>query len=166
MPTSNEAWRLLRWNLAAASLGAAAMRFAVAVAHFNEYRPYGVFFLAVAWFQAIWATLVVTTAERRLLLVGIVLNAAVVAIWVWSRTAGLPIGPQPGTPEEVGAADSISTGLEAAIVVWATLPLVPFFRWRRPSRGVVVGSALFVWAIVITLTVLAILAEAESTPVH
>jgi hypothetical protein len=46
---------LLRWQLAAASLGAAAIHFAVIVPHFNEYTAFGVFFLVVAWFQAAWA---------------------------------------------------------------------------------------------------------------
>jgi hypothetical protein len=156
------AWRLLRWELVAASLGAAGIHFAVIVPHFNEYRPYGVFFLAVAWFQAIWAVLVVTNEDRRLLLAGLAVNAVVVGIWVWSRTAGLPIGPEPGMPEEIGAADSISTALEAVIVVWTTLLLASIFRWREPSRRVVVGSALFVSAAVIVLTVVAIVAEAES----
>lgn len=164
MPSSNEvAWRLLRWELAAASVGAAGIHFAVIVSHFNEYRPYGVFFLALACFQAVWAILVVTTGDRRLLLLGLVVNAAVVVLWVWSRSAGLPIGPEPGVPEEIGAADVISTGLEASIVVWATLLLAPVYRWREPSRHVVIGSAVFVWAVVIGLTVLAIVAEAEGT---
>lgn len=162
VPSSNEgAWRLLRWELVAASLGAAGIHFVVIVPHFNEYRPYGVFFLAVAWFQAIWAVLVVVSEDRRLLLAGLVVNAVVVGIWVWSRTVGLPIGPEPGTPEQIGAADSIATGLEAVIVVWTTLLLAPIFRWREPSRPVVVGLAVFVWTVVVFLTALAIVAEAE-----
>ena len=163
VPSSNRfPWRLLRWELAAASLGAAGIHFAVIVPHFNEYRPYGVFFLAVAWFQAIWAVLVVTIEDRRLLLAGLIVNAVVIGIRVWSRTAGLPAGPEPGTPEEIGAADSISTALEAVIVVWITLLLAHTFRWREPSRRVVVGSAVVVWGVVILLTVLAILTEAET----
>lgn len=155
---------MLRWELAAASLGAAAIHFAVIVPHFNEYRPFGIFFLGVAWFQAIWGVLVVTSDDRRLLLVGLIVNAAVVGIWIWSRTAGLPIGSEPGIAEEVGAADSISTALEAVTVVWTTLLLAPIYRWREPSRRFVVGSAVFVWTVVILLTVVAVLAEAANPP--
>jgi hypothetical protein len=144
------------------SLGAAGIHFVVIVPHFNEYTPYGVFFLAVAWFQATWAVLVVTSADRRLLAVGLAVNAVVVGIWIWSRTGGLPIGPEPGVAEEIGAADIISTVLEAVIVVWTTLLLAPFYRWREPSRRFVIGSAMFVWAVVILVTALAIIAEAES----
>ena len=74
---------------------------------------------------------------------GLVVNAVVVGIWVWSRTVGLPIGPKPGTPEQIGAADSISTGLEAVIDVWTTLLLAPIFRWREPSRPVVPRFPVF-----------------------
>jgi hypothetical protein len=155
-------WRLLRWELAAASLGAAGIHFAVIVPHFNEYRPYGVFFLAVAWFQALWGVLVVTSGDRRLLLAALVVNAAVIVLWVWSRTAGLPLGPHPGVPEAIGAADVISTALEAVIVAGTSLLLASLVRWREPSRGVVVGSAVLVWVVVIVLTVVAILGEAEA----
>ena len=157
---------LLRWQLAAASLGAAAIHFAVIVPHFNEYTPFGIFFLVVAWFQATWAVLVAMADDRRLLLAGVVLNAVVVLVWIWSRTAGLPIGPEPGVAEEVGAPDAISTSLEAVIIVWATLLLTQVYRWREPSRRIVVGSAVFVWTVVVGLTALAIIAEAESTAGH
>lgn len=155
---------LLRWQLAAASLGAAAIHFAVIVPHINEYTAFGVFFLVVAWFQAAWAVLVAKTDDRRLLLVGVVANAVVVLVWIWSRTAGLPIGPEPGVAEEVGAPDAISTMLEAVIIVWTTLLLTPVYRSREPSRRFAVGSAVFVWAVIVGLTALAIIAEAKSTP--
>ena len=153
---------LLRWQLAAASMGAAAIHFAVIVPHLNEYRPYGVFFLAVGWFQAIWAVLVVMSEDRRLLALGLVVNAVVIGVWVWSRTAGLPLGPEPGTAEEIGAADSISTALEAVIVVLTTLLLAHISPWREPSRRIVVGAAIVTWALVIALSVPAILAESET----
>lgn len=155
---------LLRWQLAAASLGAAAIHFAVIVPHFNKYTPFGIFFLVIPWFQAAWAVLVPIADDRRLLLAGVVLNAVVVLVWIWSRTAGLPIGPAPGIAEEVGAPDGIATSLEAVIIVWTTLLLSPLSRWREPSRHFAVGSAVFVWTVVVVLTALAIIAEAESTP--
>jgi hypothetical protein len=165
VPRSEEAgWRLLRWQLAAASLGAAGIHFAVIVPHFDEYTLFGIFFFAIAWFQALWAMLVVASEDRRVLLAGLVVNAFVVAVWVWSRTAGLPIGPEPGVAEQVGAADTVSTALEALIVVWTTLLLAPIYRWREPSRRFVIGSAMFVWTVVVLATAFAILAEAESAP--
>lgn len=157
-------WRLLRWQLAAASLGAAGIHYSVIVPHFNEYTPFGIFFLTIAWFQALWAVLVVASEVRWVFLAGLLVNAAVVVIWAWSRTAGLPIGPEPGVAEQVGAADTVSTALEALIVLWTTLLLTPIYRWRKPSRRFVIGSAVFVWTVVVLATAFAILAEAESMP--
>lgn len=163
MPRSEKyGWWLLRWQLAAASLGAAGIHFAVIVPHFNEYTLYGVLFLAVAWFQALWAVLVVVSEDRKVLLAGLLVNAVVIAIWVWSRTAGLPLGPEPGVAEQVGPADAISTGLEALIVLWTTLLLAPIYRWREPSRRFVIGSAVLVWTVVVLVTAIAIFAEAET----
>jgi len=82
----------------------------------------------------------------------------VVGIWIWSRTVGLPIGREPGLPEEIGSAGSISTALEGVILVWTTLLLTPILERREPSRGVVVGSTVFVWTVVILLTPVAIFA--------
>ena len=36
-------------------------------------------------------------------------NLGAGVVWLWSRCWGLPIGPEPGVPETVGAADLIST---------------------------------------------------------
>ena len=94
---------LLAWQAVAFSAGAAAIHFALVSEHFEEYVVSGVFFFAVAWFQAASAVAVVARSERRLLLAIAVVNVVVIVIWVWSRTAGLPIGPEAGEPEAVGA---------------------------------------------------------------
>jgi hypothetical protein len=41
-------------SLAALSVGAAAVHFAVVFEHFTEYALYGVFFLIISWAQVIW----------------------------------------------------------------------------------------------------------------
>jgi hypothetical protein len=41
-------------GLAALSVGAAVIHFAVTFEHFAEYTLYGVFFLAISWAQVIW----------------------------------------------------------------------------------------------------------------
>src|SRR5260370_4722760 len=41
-------------GLAALSIGAAAIHFAVVFEHFAEYSLYGVFFLVISWAQVIW----------------------------------------------------------------------------------------------------------------
>src|SRR5262249_13429888 len=55
---------ILAGGLAALSAGAAAIHFAVAFEHFNEYLLYGVFFLVIASAQMIWAAIAVRRLPR------------------------------------------------------------------------------------------------------
>jgi hypothetical protein len=103
-------------SLAALSMAAAANHFAVMGEHFTEYVAFGLFFSVVAWSQALWAVGVIALLSRRLLLVGLVGNALVILVWLFSRTTGLPIGPEAGAPEPVAFVDVFSTILEVAIV--------------------------------------------------
>jgi hypothetical protein len=110
--------------LAVTSLATAGIHFAVMGEHFREYVAFGVFFSLVAWFQALWALGVVVSPTRRLLAFGLVMNAVVVVIWIVSRTAGLPIGPEPGTAEPAAFLDVLSTVLEIGVVVVTATLLV------------------------------------------
>jgi len=51
-------------GLAALSVGAAAIHFAVVFSHFTEYTLYGVFFLIIAWAQLIWPTVLLWRPSR------------------------------------------------------------------------------------------------------
>jgi hypothetical protein len=121
-------------GLASLSVGAAAIHFAVIFEHFAEYALYGVFFLVIAWAQMIWAAAVLWRPSRLWLWLGLAGNALVIAVYVASRTAGLPIGPDVGRPEPVGGLDVVSTVLELALVAGCAALL-----WRpsladRPVR--------------------------------
>src|ERR1700694_4894031 len=83
----------LWWLLAACSLGAAAVHFAYSPAHFAEYWLYGLFFVVGAWLQVLWAFAIVMRSRRWLVLGGAALNAAIVAVWIASRTVGVWVGP-------------------------------------------------------------------------
>jgi hypothetical protein len=61
-------------------------------------------FAAVAWFQLAVAALVLAgRADKRLYQLAAVGNSAVLGLWVWSRTAGLPVGAHAGVAEEIAA---------------------------------------------------------------
>src|SRR5215208_3514729 len=111
-----------RLALAAAglSLGAALIHASVTAAHFREYWLFGLLFAIVAPLQLAWAELVRRRPrDRRLLAVGALGNGAVAAVWIASRTTGLPIGPNPGESEPLGVKDVLATADElvcAAIV--------------------------------------------------
>jgi hypothetical protein len=106
--------------LAIASAGAAATHAAVGPAHFREAAAFGVFFALAAASQAGWAVLLLLRPTRRLLVVGAIGNAAVVALWAVTRTIGLPIGPDPWRPEAIGAADALAAQLEIALTLGAS----------------------------------------------
>ena len=103
-------------GLAALSAGAAAIHFAVTFEHFNEYLLYGVFFLVIASAQMIWAAIAVWRLPRWWLWLGIAGNAAVLAVYLASRTTGLPFGPDTGHAEPFGALDVVCALLELALI--------------------------------------------------
>jgi hypothetical protein len=89
--------------------------------HFSEYWLFGVFFCVLAVAQLGWGVWVYSKPTRQALLAGVVLNAPVVVIWLVSRTAGVPIGPDAWNPEAVGAIDAAATLDECLIVMLVCL---------------------------------------------
>src|SRR5262245_31221961 len=102
--------------LASLSAAAAAIHFAVVFEHFEDYLLYGVFFLVLAWAQLIWPAVLLWRPSRLWLWLGMAGNAAVLAVYVASRTVGLPFGPDLHHPEPVGALDVVSCVLEFALI--------------------------------------------------
>jgi hypothetical protein len=97
-------------------VGAAAIHFAVVFEHFAEYMLYGVFFLVISWAQIIWPVILLWRPSRLWLWLGIAGNAAVVAVYVASRTIGLPFGPDLHSAESAGALDVVSCVLEFGLI--------------------------------------------------
>src|SRR5215469_16481375 len=112
-------------GLAALSVGAAATHFAVVFEHFAEYTLYGVFFLVISWAQLIWPAVLLWRPSRLWLWLGIAGNTIVIAVYVASRTAGLPFGPDLHHPEPVGALDVVSCVVESALIAGCAVLL-----WR------------------------------------
>lgn len=125
--TTTRRWEgLVGWS----SLGAGAIHGGVSPAHFAEWWGYGVFFLMAASAQVVYglALLLGAIDERRLgrerflrlrrglYVAGIVGNLAILAMYVLTRTTGVPLGPERGVVEEVGPIDIASKILEAIVV--------------------------------------------------
>ena len=110
------------------SLGAAAIHFAVVQEHFEEWFLFGLAFVGLAWFQAIWSSVYLLRRTRTVAWVGIAVNAATIGLWVMSRTVGLPIGPEAWEPEAIGALDLVSTIFEL-LLVGVLLPTVAPLRF-------------------------------------
>jgi FtsP/CotA-like multicopper oxidase with cupredoxin domain len=140
--------------LAAAALvaGSGLVHLAVVPEHWAEYRPFGGFFLVVGVVQlaAACAAWMGPTPER---LLGVAVGqAALVALWVASRTTGLPVGPEPWQPEDVGAADIACVAVEClSVLVLAGLAWRgPRVRPRHPMRTLFAGGAVLLVVAVVT----------------
>lgn len=135
---------VLRPALALLSAGAAVIHFVVVPGHWDEYWGQGLFFIIAAIAQLLWAVWVVVAPSRLLYLAGAVGNAAIVALWVVTRTYGVPAGPGAGEREAVEFADTLATVFEVLVVVGAlalarTAPARPI-RW---PAGALAASALY-----------------------
>lgn len=140
---------------AALSVAAAGIHFAVIQSHLEEDISQGVFFFGVGVFQAIWAQAYLMRDSRRLAQLAALVNAAVVATWVVSRTVGLPIGATPWVPETVGFADLLATSFEIGLIGLLLPRLLPgrFASWLSGELPVQKAFVLASFTIV-TLTLL------------
>jgi hypothetical protein len=128
------------------SAGAAAIHFAVAKMHFDEYTLFGVFFVGSGIAQLVWPIWVLFRRWRPLFLLAAVGNAAIVALWAVDRIWGLPLGPTPWKPDPVGFGDSASAGFEVLLVA-ACLMLFTGRRRMTLRRRSVLALTLAVVAI-------------------
>jgi hypothetical protein len=142
------------------SAGAASIHYAVIKGHFDEWWGFGAFFIASGLAQLAWAVLAMTWPSRPLFWLGVLGNAAIIALWIVTRTAGTLLGPNPHTPEPIGLADSVSTGFEVAIVagaLWLATGGVPAWRTLRALTWVLA-------AVTLALTTLALLSVMGAAP--
>jgi hypothetical protein len=149
---------LLRLVVGLLSLGAAAVHAVVIESHFAEYWLFGVFFALLALLQGGWAVAVVFRPSRRLLIWGAVGNGIVVAVWLVTRTLGLPLGPEAGSTEAVGFVDTAATVFEVLLVAGVAALVSPRVANRSIPREFVPAGALAVGAMVAIVTRDAVLA--------
>ena len=145
---------LLVVPLVSASLGAAAIHFSVIGEHFQEWWAFGLSFVAAAWFQAWWAVVFALRPARAVAAAGGIVNAAIVVVWIVSRTVGLPFGPDAGKPEAVGFADVLTTALEVVLVAGLLPMALTYGRRTLDSLRMEVGSAIMAgtaWSVAVVL---------------
>ncbi len=128
---------------AAASLGAAAIHFALGPHHVDELGALGLGFYLAGILQAGFAALLLAgrgtdkRSDRATVAAVIAVNVSILAAWVVSRTVGLPAGAEPWMPEAIGVADSISAALEVLVVASGAMLLrgAGSAIDRPPTRG-------------------------------
>jgi hypothetical protein len=128
----------VRLVVAAALVGAAVIHFAYAPVHLTENTVHGLFFLAMGWAQLGLAFALYRWRDARWpWSATAVINAAIVVVWLVSRTAGIP-GSE---PEPWGFPDGLASGLEAVAVLGALLALRPAVASRpAPKLNPVFGG--------------------------
>lgn len=105
--------------LSLASVVAAVVHAMVIREHFGESALYGSFFLGAAVAGLGYAVVVLLRATRPVLLVGLVANASIIVLWLFTRLVEVPVGPGMGEREAFGGLDVIAGGAEALCVVAA-----------------------------------------------
>jgi hypothetical protein len=99
-------------------------------------RWYGTFFLVAAASQLGLAGCPLTRPTRAVVRAGVVGSVLAVALWLVTRTIGIPVGPDRGTAEPLGLLDGISTLAEICVAVLGVLALRRWSAsrmWRRTS---------------------------------
>lgn len=147
---------MMRIGLAALALGPAAIHFAMIPSHAAESSIEAIGFAIAAWLGALLGIGTLVRPSRRLLIGTVVLNVAMVAIWIRSRTAGLPFGDHSGHKEAATGIDILATGMEvAAIVACVALLARPGLGRRLGVAGGVIGGAVAGFAMVASSVALA-----------
>lgn len=137
--------------------GAALIHAAVIPEHLQEWSAAGWFFILLAAAEVAVAGLVLSRVrERAALLAAGALSIVPLVAWLWSRTLGLPFGPESGVAEAIFVPDVLACALEVGAVLIVVALLKPG-RFAGPrisahTRGLAVLSLLAVTAIGIAAT--------------
>ncbi|MEX1006505.1 MAG: hypothetical protein WD271_01515 [Acidimicrobiia bacterium] len=111
---------MVRWTMAVLMLGAAAVHFGAMGEHAGVSWTHGLFFAVAAWAQVVLACWLVLRPSRTAVVTTVLVNFAIVVVWVASRTIGIAIGTD-GTPEPVAFPDALCTVLEATAIAGGLL---------------------------------------------
>jgi len=151
----DDAFEAVRVLLVATVLGAAAVHAAVVREHLDHWPAAGLFFVVLAVGGLAVGLALLRRVDALGLLAALALSVGPLLVWLVSRTAGLPFGPEAGEPEQVGLADTAASLLELASVGAALILLraAPQLRARAlPGAAQLAGLGLVAVVTVVGLT--------------
>jgi hypothetical protein len=154
----------VRVLLVASLLGSAAVHAAVVREHLDHWPAAGLFFALLAATGFVVGLALLRRVDAPRLLAALALSVGPLMVWVVSRTAGLPFGPEAGQPEQVGLTDAAACLLELAGAAAALMLLhaAPRLRFRLlPAAAQLVGLGL-----VVVITVVGLTSAAVADPRH
>lgn len=130
---------------ALASGSAGIIHLSVVAEHMVEWWVSGAFFLVVGVAQLAGALVLVRSTPGALASAAVVGNAAVILVYVFSRTVGLPVGPEHGGHQLEGF-DPLGLAATAAevLVVASLLPSMSS-RARRATIDLLLVCGLALW---------------------
>jgi hypothetical protein len=137
---------------ASLSLGAGLVHLEVTNDHWVVWWGYGLFFLLTGIGQVLYAAAVVKWPNAAVLWIGIAGNLAIVAMYGYTRTNGIPAGPAGGHIERVGSGDFITTAGE--FVLAGMLLGALGSRVRGRAMTVLALAGVGVWVLRLTNNVL------------
>lgn len=140
---ASRAWGVAVWTAAGLSMLAGWAHMAYMSSHWREWWAYGAFFLAAGLGQAAYAAVLLRWPRPWVAFGGIVANIAIVALYVDTRTIGVPAGPHVNTIEHAAAGDLLTT-FDEVILIGVLLALVGATA-RRWVLNLLLVAALALW---------------------
>ena len=140
----------LRRLLAAGFFGSAAIHAAVVPGHLSEWAAAGAFFIALTAVELAVAAVLLARPAPAVLLAAAAASVVPLTVWLYSRTLGIPFGPEAGVPEQVGLADSAACVLEVLTLLVAVVLLRHSGWLRRPRLSAHVNALTVVAVIAVT----------------
>ena len=153
----------VRVLLVAGLLGGAAVHAAVVREHLDHWPAAGLFFALVAASGFVVGLALLRRVDGPRLLAALALSVGPLLVWLVSRTAGLPFGPEAGTPEQVGLADASACLLGLAGAGTALILLRAGSRLR--TRTLPAGTQFAGLVLVAVVTVVGV-TTAAAHPEH
>lgn len=116
---------LVRATVLAGSLGI--IHILATPLYFDQWLGYGIVFVAVAVLQVMYSMVLAVNPPRRIYLwAGIIGNILIVAVWLLTRTVGVPLGPMAGEVLPVEFLDGLAQVLEVIQIVHLVVLLSRF----------------------------------------
>jgi hypothetical protein len=137
---------------ASLSLGAGLVHLEVTNDHWFLWWGYGLFFLLTGLGQVLYAVVVVRWPTAPVLWIGIAGNLAIVGMYLYTRTNGIPWGPGAGHIERVGTGDFITSVGEFVLAGMLLAALGP--RVRSWAMTLLALAGVGLWVLRFTNTLL------------
>jgi hypothetical protein len=113
-------------QMLAASLlvGSAVVHLVMVPGHAGEWLTEGIGFAVVGWLQLGLGVSIAMQQRSIMLWASIAVNVAAIAVWIVSRTSGLPVGPHAHHAETVMFIDGFTVAIEVVAVLLAAALLI------------------------------------------